>query len=166
MELQLGRTDETHVIRTVEYWDIERKYYPQYDHCAVIVAEDITSRFLNVTHLFNGVIPLIAIQMSAYKYEDSIGLIFTRVLDEMPLGLIEEDETEGEKQHATRDYWINKGYSGTIKVADKLLERFNELEHGHDLNFKKSAISVCKKGIPVPYFFLRPLKKRPHQIST
>jgi hypothetical protein len=41
-ELQLGPTDEAHIIRTIEYWDIERKRYPQYDHCAVIVAENIT----------------------------------------------------------------------------------------------------------------------------
>jgi hypothetical protein len=45
VEVQLGATDEAHIIRTVEYWDIERKRYPQYEHCAVLVAEDITSRF-------------------------------------------------------------------------------------------------------------------------
>lgn len=58
VELQLGATDESHIIRTIEYWDMERKRYPQYDHTAVIVAEDITSRFLNVINLFNGMIPL------------------------------------------------------------------------------------------------------------
>jgi hypothetical protein len=63
VEIQLGATDEAHIIRTIEYWDIERKRYPQYDHCAVLVAEDITSRFLNVVALFNGMIPLIALQM-------------------------------------------------------------------------------------------------------
>ena len=47
VEVQLGSTDENHIIRTIEYWDIERKRFPQYDHTAVIVAEDITSRFLN-----------------------------------------------------------------------------------------------------------------------
>lgn len=61
VELQLGATDESHIIRTLEYWDIERKRYPQYDHCAVLIAEDITSRFLNVLSLFNGSIPFIAI---------------------------------------------------------------------------------------------------------
>ncbi len=60
MEIQLGKTDESHIIRTIEYWDIERKRYPQYDHVAVIVAEDITSRFLSVIGLFNGAIPLVA----------------------------------------------------------------------------------------------------------
>lgn len=58
VEIQLGRTDESHIIRAIEYWDIERRRYPQYDHCAVIVAEDVTSRFLNVISLFNGFIPL------------------------------------------------------------------------------------------------------------
>ena len=57
VEVQLGATDESHIIRTIDYWDIERKRYPQYDHTAVIVAEDITSRFLNVISLFNGMIP-------------------------------------------------------------------------------------------------------------
>lgn len=46
VEVQLGQTDESHIIRTVECWDIERKRYPQYDHCAVFVVEDITSRYL------------------------------------------------------------------------------------------------------------------------
>lgn len=43
VEIQLGKTDESHIIRTIEYWDVERKRYPQYDHTAVIVAEEITS---------------------------------------------------------------------------------------------------------------------------
>ena len=54
VEIQLGPTDEAHIIRTIEYWDLERRRYPQYEHVAVIVAEDITSRFLNVISLFNG----------------------------------------------------------------------------------------------------------------
>lgn len=43
VEVQLGSTDESHIIRTIEYWDIERKRYPQYEHCAVLVAEDVTT---------------------------------------------------------------------------------------------------------------------------
>jgi hypothetical protein len=77
VELQLGKTDESHIIRTIEYWDIEKKRYPQYDHCAVIIAEDITSRFLNVISLFNGYIPIIAIQVKAIKIDDNFSLFFT-----------------------------------------------------------------------------------------
>ncbi len=92
VEIQLGPTDEAHIIRTIEYWDIEKKRYPQYDHCAVLVAEDITSRFLNVISLFNGTMPLIAIQMQALKVGDNITLVFTKVMDELSRGLVDEDE--------------------------------------------------------------------------
>ena len=80
VELQLGATDPSHIIRTIEYWDTERKRYPQYDHCAVIIAEEITSRFMNVISLFNGSIPLIAIQVSAYKVGNDTLLTFTNVM--------------------------------------------------------------------------------------
>src|SRR6266481_4671538 len=107
VELQLGATDEAHIIRTIEYWDIERKRYPQYDHCAVIIAEDITSRFLNVISLFNGTIPLIAIQMQALRIGENVTLVFTTVMDELTRGLIDEDE-DAEAVPADRAYWENK----------------------------------------------------------
>ncbi|NBU93772.1 MAG: hypothetical protein EBS18_04380 [Actinobacteria bacterium] len=69
VEIQLGASDEKHIIRTIEYWDVERKRYPQNDHIAVLVAEDITSRFLNVISLFNGSVPIIAIQIRNAKIE-------------------------------------------------------------------------------------------------
>jgi hypothetical protein len=28
VESQLGKTDESHIFRTIEYWDLERKRYP------------------------------------------------------------------------------------------------------------------------------------------
>ena len=81
VEIQLGKTDASHIIRTIEYWDIEKKRFPQYEHKAVIVAEDITGRFSNVINLFNGNIPLIALQMNALKFKDFISLTFTTVID-------------------------------------------------------------------------------------
>jgi hypothetical protein len=48
VEIMLGSTDESHIIRTIEYWDIEKRRFPSKDHKAVIVAEDITNRFFNV----------------------------------------------------------------------------------------------------------------------
>ena len=103
VEIQLGATDESHIIRTIEYWDIERKRYPQYEHSAVIVAEDITARFLNVISLFNGQIPLMALQMSAFQTGDSTGLVFTKVVDQLNFGLVEEDEDTHEV--TDRSYW-------------------------------------------------------------
>src|SRR5262249_20642285 len=90
VEVQLVPTDESHIIRTIEYWDIERKRYPQYEHAAVIIAEEITSRFLNVIQLFNGAIPLIALKMTAYKVADQHALTFVKVLDEITFGLVDD----------------------------------------------------------------------------
>ncbi len=118
VEIQLGSTDESHIIRTIEYWDIERKRYPQYEHTAVIIAEDITARFLNVISLFNGFIPLVAIQMRALRLGNQIGLVFTKVLDQVSLGLVEEDE---EHETADRAYWEQRGSVKTLGMADRLL---------------------------------------------
>lgn len=156
IELQLGKTDESHIIRTIEYWDIEKKRYPQYEHCAVIIAEDITSRFLNVISLFNGFIPLIAIQMNAYKFGNEIGLVFTKVLDEMPLGLIEEDE---EIQEATdRDYWLKRGTQATVKMADEMLSIINSFKPGYELKYNKFYIGLAKDGQPNNFAIFRPKK--------
>jgi hypothetical protein len=57
IEVMLGTLDESHIIRTIEYWDIERQRRPQFDHRAVIVAEQITSRFFNVLRLLNLIEP-------------------------------------------------------------------------------------------------------------
>lgn len=156
IEIQLGKTDESHIIRTIEYWDIEKKRYPQYDHCAVIIAEDITSRFLNVISLFNGFIPLIAIQMNAYKMGNEIGLVFTKVLDEMPLGLVEEDE---EIQEVTdRDYWLKRGTQATVKMADDILDIINSFKSGYELKYNKFYIGLAKDGQPNNFAIFRPKK--------
>ncbi len=162
VEIQLGKTDESHVIRTIEYWEIERKRYPQYDHCAVIIAEDITSRFLNVISLFNGFIPLVAIQMKAFKFGDDIGLVFTKVLDEMPLGFVDEDEEREVQQTSTnRDFWIKRASNETVLLADKFLEIINETEECYQFIYTKSNVRISQNGQLVPFIRLR-IRKRNH----
>lgn len=157
VEVQLGKTDEAHLIRTIEYWDIERKRYPQYDHCAVIIAEDITSRFLNVISLFNGSIPIVAIQMSAYKYGEDIALIFTKVLDEMPRGLVDEDEEV--REVTDREYWLKRGTQDTVKMADDMLEIIKTFTTGFELKYNKFYIGLAKDGHPNNFAIFRPRKK-------
>src|SRR2546422_5830940 len=93
IEIMLGETDPSHIIRTIEYWDMERQRYPTLEHRAVIVAEEITSRFFNVIRLLNRAVPIIGIQLSAFRVNDEIVLHFTRVLDTYEFGA-EPDEDE------------------------------------------------------------------------
>lgn len=156
VELQLGATDESHIIRTLEYFDIERRRYPQYDHCAVIVAEDITSRFLNVISLFNGSVPIIAIQMRALKMGDKVGLVFTTVLDELSRGLVDEDEQVTES--ADRDYWEQRGSKATLALADDILKLVRSLDPDLDLKFNKQYIGLAKDGIANNFISMRAKK--------
>ncbi|MDD2740785.1 MAG: hypothetical protein PHV02_00795 [Rhodocyclaceae bacterium] len=156
VEIQLGKTDESHIIRTIEYWDIERKRYPQYDHTAVIVAEEITSRFLNVISLFNGTIPLIAIQMRAVQLGNTVSLIFTTVLDQVQLGLVDEDE---EVHEATdRAYWEARGSKATVAMADELLEVLKQLDPSLELKFNKFYIGLARQGQADNFVIFRPQK--------
>jgi len=156
-EIQLGKTDESHIIRTIEYWDIERKRFPQYEHCAVIVAEDITSRFLNVISLFNGAIPLIAIQMNAIKVGDNTSLMFTTVLDQLTLGFVDEDEEVSEV--TDRNYWEQmRGTKQTVSMADEILELIKTISPDFELKYNKFYIGLAKNGQPNNFIIFRPQK--------
>ena len=157
VEIQLGKTDESHIIRTIEYWDIERKRYPQYEHCAVLVAEDITSRFLNVISLFNGFIPLIAIQMNVLQMGENISLVFTTVLDQMTLGLVDEDEDVTDV--TDRSYWEKRGTKATVAIVDDLLDIINTFEPSVELKYNKFYIGLSKDGKPNNFVIFRPKKK-------
>lgn len=158
VELQLGATDETHIIRSIEYYDIEKKRYPQYEHCAVLIAEDITSRFLNVVSLFNGSLPIIAIQMQAFKIENHITLVFTKVLDEYARGLVDEDE-DAISAPTDRAYWENeKGTKKTVAIADKLMSWIKELDDTLELKYNKFYIGLSKDGQAFNFVAFRPKK--------
>jgi hypothetical protein len=157
IELQLGSTDEAHIIRTIEYWDIERKRYPQYEHCAVLIAEDITSRFLNVVSLFNGTVPLIAIQMQAVRIDSSIALVFTKVLDELSRGVVDEDE-DAESAPANRDYWEKRGSKASLLMADTLLDVAKKYDPSVSLKYNKFYIGLLKNGQAYNFLTMRPRK--------
>lgn len=149
VEVQLGETDPSHIIRTIEYWDIERKRYPQYDHTAVIIAEDITSRFLNVISLFNGSIPLIAIQMRALKVGNDVSLQFTKVVDVMELGLVDEDEPVNTP--VTRADWEKKVNAKSVALADRVLQLCKPFAGRIELSYNKHYIGFWVDGKPLNF---------------
>lgn len=161
VEIQLGPSDESHIIRTIEYWDKERRMYPQYEHTAVIIAEDITSRFLNVVSLFNGFIPIMALQLTAVDTSDGIGLVFTRVLDTVTLGLVDEDEPTSET--TDRDYWIQKKANATmVGLADKVLLTAQAFAPGLTQSFKKNYIGFRLNNHPFNFALCKPRPQNMH----
>ena len=154
VEIQLGRIDESHIIRTLEYWDIERKRYPQYDHIAVIIAEEVTGRFLNIISLFNGYIPLIAIQMKALQCGQNITLDFTKILDRIELG-----GTEPPPPPTDRSHWEKKACPATVAIADEILKLICTFAPDFELNYNKYYIGLMEKGRANNFTVFSPKKK-------
>ncbi len=117
-EIMLGTLNESHIIRTIEYWDVERRKYPSLTHRAVIVAEDITNRFFNVISLMNKAIPIIAIQLNAFTLEENLFLNFVKVLDLVET--TEEEEQENDQQIVNRSYWDARADKGSMDIFDSL----------------------------------------------
>jgi hypothetical protein len=145
IEIQLGETDPSHIIRTIEYWDTERKRYKKYDHVAVIVAEEITGRFMNVIQLFNGSIPIVALQLAAYKKTDGeLALVFTKVLDQLTVA----DEEEEEYEATDRKYWEARSTKEQLKVVDSIFEQCEPLKE-FEMKYNKFYIGLTKNGIAI-----------------
>lgn len=156
VELQLGRTDESHIIRTIEYWDLERRRYPQYDHVAVIIAEEITARFFNVIGLFNGFIPLVAINVSALEVSpNEVTLVFTRVLDQRTLA-VEDDQPD---TVADRAYWEGRSTPGCMTLCEDLLGVARSVDPTVSPNFNRHYIGLTRNGIATNFVVFRPRKK-------
>ena len=145
VELMLGATDPAHIIRCIEYWDTECRRYPGYEHIAVLIAEDITSRFLNVMSLMAGNIPLIAIQLSALQIEDKLALNFVKVLDQTSLR--RDDSGEGETEEVARTYWENRVGTSILAIADGIASIVHSFGGGsYELRYVRSHLRISEGG--------------------
>ena len=122
VELQLGATDESHIIRRIEYWDNAKKMWPKRSHTAVLVAEEITSRFFNVVHLLSMAVPMIGIQANIVQIGDAKAPHFTKMIDSYE----EPEEEERTQQSYDEKHWVDN-YPGAMECARwyrELLARF------------------------------------------
>lgn len=144
VELQLGPTDESHIICTLEYWDLERRRYPSYDHVAVIVAEHITARFYNVISLFNGFIPIIALQVSAIEVGDEASLMFTTVLDHVDVDRGDMDSDDVAVWD--RAYWESDTDPEVLALIDELVGIVQEIDDRVTPNYTKWYVGLRTSG--------------------
>jgi hypothetical protein len=142
VEIMLGETDETHIIRTIEYWDNEKRRWPQRQHVAVLVAERINRRFFNVIHLLSNAIPMVAIQVSLLAAHGKKSLSFTKVLDTYEEI---EDGTSVEDRVYTRDDWVKKAI-WTVETADALVNITSSVFGETVLNYLKAHVAITVGG--------------------
>jgi len=157
VEVQLGATDPSHIIRTIEYWDLERSRHPSWEHVAVLVAEEVTSRFLNVISIFNKSIPLILIQLKAVQLGDVVTLVPTTVLN---LNYVADEEEEGIDEPTDRNYWINKGSKETVERVDDLFKIVNEVVPNSAPKYNKHYIGTTCSGMVDNFVIFRAKKDK------
>lgn len=156
VEVQLGDTNPSHIIRTIEYWDRERRMAPQFDHVAVIVAEGITSRFFNVISLFNQHIPLIAIKMSPISLGGIRSLIFIKVLDYSKK--VAEDEDAGLPE-TNRAYWEDRTSPSTMTLVDHVVAIAKKIDPSIGPRYNKGSIPLKRGAEFWRFLTLWPKKK-------
>jgi hypothetical protein len=144
VEVMLGTLDESHIIRTIEYWDVERTRYPNLEHRAVIVAEEITNRFFNVISILNRAVPLIAIQMNAVRLDDKFLLSFTKVLDVADLFGADE---EASGQQVDRAHWEKRANPLSLGIVDTLVSMISAPGRSSPrVTYSKNDIAIGSAG--------------------
>jgi len=140
VEVMLGETDPSHIIRSIEYWDNEKRKYPQRQHFVVLIAEAFNRRYFNVIQLLSLTVPMIAIQADLLEVGSDKILNFTKILD-----VYVEQEEEEESKQVTEKTWSEKA-EWTLETAKKHLEILSEIEKNIDLKFTQSYVSIVING--------------------
>ncbi len=146
VEVMLGETDPSHIIRSIEYWDIEKRKYPQRQHFSVLVAESFNRRYFNVLQILSLNIPMIAVQADLLEVDSEYVLNFTKLLD-----IYEEPEEEEETTTLANEASWTENAIWTLEAAKEILKIILEVDSELALGFTQSYIKITKEGKGIYY---------------
>ena len=136
IEVMLGETDPSHIIRTIEYWDIEKRKYPKRTHYPVLVAENFNKRYFNVLHILSLHVPMIAIQVDMLEVDGQKIINFNKVLN------IYEEQIEDEDTNIVNETTWSNDANWTLQTARELLGILKDCEQALKLNFTQSYVAL------------------------
>ena len=93
--------------------------------------------------------------MQALKVGEHITLIFTKVMDELSRGLVDEDEDAEQRLLIAP---TGKKAEATVQLVDDLLGIAREINPSLDLKYNKFYIGLSKDGQPFNFAQFRPRK--------
>lgn len=157
VEVMLGATDESHIIRTLEYWDVESRRWPNREHRAVIVAEEITNRFFNVIWLLNRSIPIIAIKLDTLVVDGKVTINLSKILDiyEVP-----EGRDPIQSGASTRQTWEAYANADSLKVFDESSKLLSANGGAPRVTYSDGYIAIGGKKKNFAWFY--PNKRAKH----
>lgn len=138
VEIMLGETDPSHIIRSIEYWDNEKRKYPQRQHFCVLVAEAFDRRYFNVIQILSMNIPMIAIQADLLEVNQEYILTFTKILD-----IYTEPDDEEEPTPVNESSWKEKSF-WTLNTAKELYDLVETDKK--TIKYTRSYISIMING--------------------
>lgn len=139
VEVMLGETDPSHIIRSIEYWDNEKRKYPQRQHFCVLLAESFDRRYFNVIQLMSLNIPMIAIQADLLEVNGEKILNFSKIIDIYIEPEEEDTKQVNESTWNTDSSWTN---SNAKEIYDSLKDKHDRI----DLRYTQSYISINIDG--------------------
>lgn len=136
IEVMLGETDPSHIIRTIEYWDLEKRRYPQRQHFPVLIAETFSRRYFNVIQILSLNVPMIAIQADLLEVSGQKIINFTKILD------IYEEQAEDDETSVVNETTWSSSANWTLQTAKELLSIINSTGQILKLNFTQSYVAL------------------------
>lgn len=141
VEVMLGETDPSHIIRSIEYWDNEKRKYPQRQHFCVLIAESFDRRYFNVIQLMSLNIPMIAVQADLLEVNGEKILNFSKIIDIYT----EPEEDEEDTKQVNESTW-NTDSPWTNLNAKEIYETLKDKHDRIDLRYTQSYISINIDG--------------------
>lgn len=141
VEVMLGETDPSHIIRSIEYWDNEKRKYPQRQHFCVLVAESFDRRYFNVIQLMSLNIPMIAIQADLIEFNNDHVLNFTKIIDIYT----EPEENEEDIKQVNESTW-NLDSPWTNVNAKEFYNILKDEANKVHIGYTQSYISISIDG--------------------
>ena len=97
--------------------------------------------------------------MQAYKVGEYFTLIFTKVLDELTRGPVDQDE-EAEDIWTDRKYWEEeRATKETLQLTDELFAIVREFDPALELKYNKFYIGLARKGRADNFVTFTPRKR-------
>lgn len=158
LDVQLGAADPDQLVRAIERWSHERQQHPNHEHVAVIVAEHVSSRLLEVMRLMSDSIPLTVLQATAVKVaDDTATLVFTRLLGSQqasPDAAIDDDVALASPRD--RAFWESRVSPRSLTFLDELLALIRSLDGEVQPHYAKEYIGLARRGRTHHYVKLTP----------
>ncbi|KKH50897.1 hypothetical protein [Methanosarcina sp. 1.H.A.2.2] len=143
VEIQLGQLNGSHLFRTVEYWLNERENKSGHKHVAVLIAQVVTERALEIVKLCMENVSIIILEMTAHESENGILDLKFREVYPGECAIVDEYKQYEEYEEIVlcdRQYYENYAPEALLNAADTIFRILKEIDPVIEMNYTQGYI--------------------------